>query len=195
MLRSLVQLVVILSLWLPVHSQETITWLEWEEGVNKSSEENKKIIVDLYTQWCGWCKKMDKTTFRDSIIVDYINDNYVAIKFDAEHRDDIQIKGQTYKFTKGGLRGYHALAAKMTHGQLRYPTIVFLNEEAQVIQALPGFQTAQNLEKILFYFAEDHHKSTPWSTFQFNFKSTRIKTDRDIPKKNNNTRLVSGKGI
>ena len=193
MYRILVNLLALLSVSLSVQSQESITWVEWEEGINKSTEENKKIIVDLYTQWCGWCKKMDKTTFRDSLIIDYINENYIAIKFDAEHRGDIEFQGNIYKFTKGGLRGYHSLAAKMTHGKLRYPTIVFLNEEAQVIQALPGFQNAGNLEKILNYFAEDHHKTTRWSTFRLNYKSPREAMSR--AKKNNNTRLVSGKGI
>ena len=61
--RILLNLLVLLTATLSVQSQETITWFEWEEGINKSAEENKKIIVDLYTQWCGWCKKMDKTTY------------------------------------------------------------------------------------------------------------------------------------
>lgn len=188
--RILLNLLVVILATISLQSQETITWVEWEEGINRSAQENKKIIVDLYTQWCGWCKKMDKTTFRDSIIVDYINSNYIAVKFDAEYREDIDFQGQIYKFTKGGLRGYHSLAAKMTHGKLRYPTIVFLNEEAEVIQALPGFQNAGNLEKILTYFAEDHHKTTPWATYRFNYRS-----QMPAVKKNNNTRLVSGKGI
>ena len=172
-------------------TQERITWVQWEEGIQQSIDQDKKVIIDLYTKWCGWCKKMDNTTFSDSTIVDYINENYIAIKFDAEHRGDLIYGEEVYKFTKGGRRGYHALAAKMTHGRLRYPTIVFLDENAEVIQALPGFQSANNLEKILTYFAGDHHKKTPWPIYQMDYDRK-----KNAPRTTNkNTRLVSGKGI
>lgn len=171
-------------------SQNTVNWLSWEQGMKKSEEQPKKFIVDLYTEWCGWCKKMDATTFHDPFIVGYINDNYIAIKFDAEQKNSIIFKNVEYAFTKGARRGYHALAAKMTNGQLRYPTIVFLDENADVIQAIPGFQDESTLEKILTYFAEDHHKRTPWASYQRIYKSR----SKVIQEENNNTRLVSGKG-
>ena len=174
-----------------VSAQSPIEWLSWEEGIAKSKAENKKIITDLYTDWCGWCKKMDATTFHDDFIVEYIKKHYVAIKMNAERKDDIIFKEKEYKFTKGGRRGYHALAAEITNGQLRYPTIVFLDENADVIQAIPGFQNAQTLEKILTYFAEDHHKTTPWSSYQRSYQSRSEVTPNEG---NNHTRLVSGKG-
>ena len=181
------------SIGLNLSGQSPIKWFTWEEGIAKSKAENKKIIADLYTEWCGWCKKMDATTFHDAFIVDYINKYYVAIKFDAEQKEDIIFKGKEYKFTKGGRRGYHALAAEITNGQLRYPTIVFLDEKAEVIQAIPGFQNVEILEKILTYFAEDYHKSMPWSSYERQYKS-RTQINNQPGDSNNHTRLVSGQG-
>ena len=186
---SFAYLIILLLLSTDGFSQSTINWNNWEEGIAKAEAENKKVVLHLYTEWCTWCKKMDKTTFQDSLVIKYINENFVAIKFDAEQRQDITFKGETYKFTRGGLRGYHALASKLTHGQLKYPTMVFMDEDSRVIQMLPGFMNSLNLETILTYFAGNHHQKTPWAIFQFNYESSRDTQ----PNTFNKTQLVSCK--
>ena len=92
---SLISLIILTILSIDGFSQESIKWNSWEEGMVQAEAENKKVVVHLYTQWCTWCKKMDQTTFRDSLVVKYINENFVAIKFDAEQREDINFKGET----------------------------------------------------------------------------------------------------
>lgn len=173
-------------------SQDEISWVSWEEGMELAKEENKKFIVDLYTEWCGWCKKMDATTFHDPFIVEYVNEHFIAIKFDAEQKTEIIFKGVTYKFSKGGRRGHHTLAAKITNGQLRYPTIVFLDENIEVIQAIPGFQKPPMLEQILTYFAEEHHKSVPWVSYSrnYHYRNPNI-TAPKIAAPKNHTKLAS----
>ena len=61
-----------------------IQWLTMEEAYEKTQKEPKKILVDVYTDWCGWCKVMDRGTFRDEKVVAYVNEHYYAVKFDAE---------------------------------------------------------------------------------------------------------------
>ncbi len=68
------------------YGQGNVQWITWEEAMELSKTEPRKIVVDVYTDWCGWCKKMDKATFQDEEIVEYINENYYAIKFNAEMR-------------------------------------------------------------------------------------------------------------
>lgn len=148
---------------------ESIKWISWEQMMEKSKSQHKKVIVDVYTDWCGWCKRMDATTFSDACLAKYINENYYAVKFDAEQKQDIVFKDKTYKFVKNGMRGYHELAAEITHGQLSFPTVVFLDEKIEVIQAIPGYRDTKEFETIATYFGRNEHLKTPWETYQKNY--------------------------
>ncbi len=148
---------------------QEVNWMSFEEAIKATKEEERKIIVDIFTEWCGWCKKMDQTTFQNKYIVDYINTHFYAVKFDGEQHDPIDFKGQTYTYVKNGLRGYHELAAELTRGRLSYPSVVFIDEELNVIQALRGFQPSLRFEQIMSYFAQDYHKTTPWSKYSENY--------------------------
>jgi len=159
-----------LILSIGLSAQEQIKWVSFEEALDLHIKENKKLFVDVYTDWCSWCKKMDKTTFMNPVIVEYINRNYLPVKFDAEQKESIQFKGREYTFVRQGRKGYHELAAAITRGQLSYPTYVFLDEELNVIQPVPGYQDELTLEYILNYFGEDFYKSVPWKKFTEDYK-------------------------
>lgn len=154
-----------LSTVLLVSAQNAVKWLTWEEAVALSKKEPRKFFVDVYTDWCGWCKKMDKATFENPSVASYLNDHYYPIKFNAEQRTEIKINDKTYQYVSSGMRGYHQLAAEITFNRLSYPTIVFLDENLKVIQPVPGFREAGEFQKMMKYFAEDHHKTTPWTKF------------------------------
>ena len=150
---------------------QNIKWMSFQEAVAASEQEPRKIIIDVYTSWCGWCKRMDATTFSNTTIADYINDNYYAVKMDGEYKKDIEFKGRVFKFVESGRRGYHELPAEMMNGKLSYPTIVYLDEEFNLIQAIPGYQAPQALEPIINYFGEDAYKQVAWDEYSANFKS------------------------
>ena len=149
---------------------QQINWLTWEEALERSKTKKKKILVDVYTDWCGWCKRMDAATFQQPHIAEYVNENYYAVKFNAEKREDIVFQGKTFKFVKNGMRGYHELAAEITRGRLSYPTVVFLNEDLEVIQPVPGFKDPTEFEKIITYFGRNEHLKTPWEVYQKNYQ-------------------------
>jgi thioredoxin-related protein len=174
MIRSLliISLFPILSL---IHSASAqITWITWEEAQAKSKKEPRKVIVDVYTGWCTWCKKMDKETFANPEVVKYVNKHYYAIKFDAETKTPITVNGKVYEYVKAGNSGYHQLAAEIMFGKMSYPTIVFLDEKFNVLQPLPGYKDPTSLDKIMKYFAEDYYKTTPWKKYEemYNSKSS-----------------------
>jgi thioredoxin-related protein len=159
----ILSLIFCLCFALPTNAQ--VNWLTWEEAQAKNQNEPRKMIVDVYTQWCGWCKKMDKATFQQPAISSYINKNYYAVKFDAETKTDINFNNKVFKFVRQGNSGYHQLAAEIMFGKMSFPTIVFLDEKLNVIQPIPGYQDPASLDKIMKYFAEDYYKTTPWKKY------------------------------
>ncbi|HEX2898625.1 MAG TPA: thioredoxin family protein, partial [Bacteroidia bacterium] len=142
-----------------------------DQAVAKMEKEPRKIMVDVYTDWCGWCKRMDATTMEDPKIIKLIGEKYYAVKMDGEGKKDIVFRGRTYKFIAQGRNGYHELPAELLSGKMSYPTLVFLDEEYGIIQPLPGYQDVPTLEPILAYFGGGHYKTTPWETFQATFKA------------------------
>ena len=153
-------------------AQEKVEWISMSEALDRSSKENKKIFIDMYTSWCSWCKKMDAMTFQKPDIAKYINENFIPVKFDAEQRGEIEYQGQVFKYTSYGRRGYHQLAAELSKslGRLSYPTIIFLDEDQDVIQPIPGFQDPKSFEVIMHYMAEDHFRTEPFKSFSSKFK-------------------------
>lgn len=143
-----------------------VKWMTWNEAVEANAKNPKKIFVDVYTDWCGWCKRMDQSTFSDKIVAKALNDDFYAVKFNAEQKEDIVFNGKTYKFVPGGRRGSHELARMLLQGRMGYPTVVFLNERVEVIQPVPGYQEPTAFLKVVNYFGEDLYKTTPWNEYQ-----------------------------
>lgn len=148
-----------------------IKWMSFEEALEANKKEPRKWMIDVYTDWCGWCKRMDKTTMEHPVIIQVVNEHYYAVKLDGEYKKDIVVNGRTYKYIANGRRGYHELPAELMQGKMSYPTIVFLDEAMQIIQPLPGYQTAAGLDPILNYFGGDYYKSTAWDKFTAEYKS------------------------
>ena len=151
--------------WTPTVSKqpEKINWLTLEEADKLRQKQPRKILIDVYTDWCGWCKRMDATTFRDPKLISYINENYYAVKLDAEQKEPITVGGKTYEFDPSvGRRGVHKIAQELLQDKMSYPTIVFLDERMNMIQPLPGYRGADDMLPILEYLATEAYKNTPW---------------------------------
>jgi len=152
----------------PADDAGKVKWYSWEEAVEANKTNKKKIFVDMYTDWCGWGKRMDKTTFADKRVAAYLNKHYYPVKFDAEQKEEIQFKGHTFAYKDYGRRGYHELALALLDGKLSYPTSVFLTEDFVVDQRLPGYLDADKMLMVLQYIAEEKDKPNPmpWKEFQ-----------------------------
>ena len=182
-MKNVLIVVVIILAYAPAVFSQEINWLTWDEVSEKMHEEPRKVLVDVYTEWCGYCKKMDKTTFVDSSLVNYINKNYYAIKFDAESKKVINMHGKEYKFINQGKNGYHELASVILRGRLKYPSLVFMDSNLEVIQPIPGYRDAKTLRMILDYYEGDNHKKMPWKTYTQNYKVKKsgIQPTKQIP--------------
>ena len=145
---------------------EVINWVSWEEGIEMNKKLQKKIFVDMYTVWCGWCKKMDKTTFVDPKVVKYMNEHFVAIKFNAEQKEPIVFNNKEFKFINRGRRGVHELANSLLDGRLSYPSFVMLDEVNARIMLSPGYKTPNQMLKELAFAAEEKYKVMSWGDFK-----------------------------
>ncbi|NJB37503.1 MULTISPECIES: DUF255 domain-containing protein [Flavobacteriaceae] len=148
-------------------SAQDIEWVSWEEAValTQNKGNTKKVFVDVYTDWCGWCKKMDKDTFQNPEVAAYMKENFIMVKFDAEGKDPIEYQGRTFKFVPSGRKGYHELAAALLQGRLSYPTVVFLDQELKMLSPVPGYQKVEPFMQIAKYFGENIYKEKDWKTY------------------------------
>ena len=141
---------------------QTINWVSFEEALALQKKKPKKIMMDVYTNWCGPCKMLDKNTFQNPDVAKYVNDNYYAVKFDAEGNENIKFKGNTYtnKGYKAEMASRRNSVHDLTHAlQVNaYPTIMFFDEIGDIIFPLRGYQQPQQLESYLKMFFKDQHK-------------------------------------
>lgn len=151
--------------------ESPVKWMTFEQAVERSKTEKRKIFIDVYTDWCGWCKVMDKNTFSEAEVAKILNENFYPVKFDAEQREDVVFNGTTFKFVPSGNKGYHQLAAALLNNQLSYPTVVFLDEEFRMIQPLAGYQKAPEFHRIIQFIGQDHYKKMKWNEWQSVYKS------------------------
>jgi thioredoxin-related protein len=160
-------LVLFLSLLATAVSAQEVTWLSWSEAAELASTDKnpKKIFVDIYTDWCGWCKKMDKDTFQNTEVAKYMEANFYMVKLDGEGKEPIEYKGKTFKFVPSGRKGYHEFAAALMNGKMSYPTTVFLDEEMKMLSPVPGYQKPQPFLNIAKYFGDNIYKEKDWKTY------------------------------
>lgn len=169
-MRRIISIIVIICVlglsfaFLPKSTDEekiSINWLTFEEAIEMSKKQPKPIFVDVYTHWCGWCKKMDKDTFENPKVVAYMNKNYYCIKFNAEGKENVVFPQKTYTNTGRN----HELAVELLEGKMSYPSVVYLDKTFAKIQVLPGYRAADEFVKISKFMGEEIYKKQSWEDF------------------------------
>lgn len=146
-----------------------VKWVTLDYALKNAAKNDRLILLDFYTDWCGWCKVMDKKTYTDSVIIQYLNQKFYAVKFDAEGKDTVTYKGREYSFVPS-LR-CNQFAYKILNGNMGYPTTVFMTATGDVLTPVPGYLDAPTLESLLKYYGERHHENgTAYDDFRKNFQ-------------------------
>lgn len=146
-----------------IESLNSILWTNLEDAMALAAKKKKKVIVDIYTNWCGWCKLMDKNSFSPRSIISYINENYFAVRLNAETSDSITFQGRLYQYLPD-VRA-HELAWSLLKGNMSYPALVFIDEDGRIITIVSGYLDPLRLEAALHFFRDNVYKK-PGSSFQ-----------------------------
>jgi thioredoxin-related protein len=151
---------------------EQVKWLNFKEAQELYKVQAKPFIIDVYTDWCGWCKHMDKTTYSNPGLANYINTYFYPIKFDAETKDTIIYNGEKFWSTGAEKKSPHQLAVKLLGGKMSYPSTLFVNNNFQFNLLSQGYLDIRKLEPLLIFTVENVFRSTPYEAFNEKFEKT-----------------------
>lgn len=144
-----------------------VKWYTWDEAVKLQMESPRIIMVDLFTDWCGWCKRMDADTFENDSVAQVLNTYFYPVKFNAEKEGEINYGGKVLKLrTDLGRNPIHELAYAFVDGKLSYPNFIYFDAQMQRIMISPGYKGPKDVMVELKYAAEGHYKNQSWNDYK-----------------------------
>ncbi len=129
--------------------QQELNWVSFAEVENLQKKDPRRVLVDVYTDWCKICKMMDQQTFSDPDLIRYLNENFHLVKFNAEEKASISFQGKTYRYLERGSRGYNELAPALLTNSMAFPSFVVLDKEFKKEGVIKGFKDASSLRMLL----------------------------------------------
>jgi len=132
-----------------------LKWRKFNAGLSEAKKTKKKIFVDVYTDWCKWCKKLDAEVYSDQKVVDYINKYYIPVKMNGESSDSVHFKNQS--FTEATL--------SQAFGVSGFPTLIFLASNGEPIDKIGSFLPKDQFLQVAEFIGEDYYKNKKWDDF------------------------------
>ncbi len=132
-----------------------VGWESDQDAAVKAADQNKKLMVYVFTEWCSWCKKMEGEVFTDDRVADRLRESYIALAINAESNRKITFNRK--EFTEKQL-------AQML-GVRGFPTTVFLASNAEQITLAPGFIPPDRFASVLVFIGDDHYQTMSWNDF------------------------------
>ena len=161
-----------------LYSQE-INWMSLKDVAEAQKTNPKNVLIDVYTNWCGPCKLMDRNTFSNTDIIRIINENYYAVKFNAEGNDTVTFMDKV--FTNPNFDSTKTQRRNSSHqftqflGVNAYPSTLFFDSEMNYLTPVRGYLNPKQIELYLLLFKDNTYKDVKsqddFDNFIKNFKS------------------------
>jgi thioredoxin-related protein len=145
---------------------ESIRWMSFDQAVKLNKTQPKKIFIDVYTQWCGWCKKMDISTYKDPSIISYMNKYFYAVRLDAETKDTFHFDNHIFTNPATERGSVNELAYSLLDGKMMYPTTIYMDEKFSRLSVAPGYLDVNDMKTVLTYFAENKYKTMTFDDYK-----------------------------
>ena len=143
-----------------------VKWYGFEEGMKLAAKKKLPAIVDVYTEWCGWCKRMDNETFQNRAIIECLNKYFIAIKLDAEDKNPIKFQDKTYvNPNPSANRSPHQLPTVLARQRIGYPTYIYLDSSGKTITLTQGYMQADDMLPLLKYIGTGSYKTMTWKEY------------------------------
>lgn len=133
-----------------------LQWRSFDAGLAEAKASHKKILLDVYTDWCGWCKKLDKEVYSNQKVATYLAKAYIPVKLNAESAKKLSYKDKAHSETE----------LARAFGVQSYPTIIFLDSDGEPINSLGGYVDADRFLPIVQYIGDDHYKTMTWDEYK-----------------------------
>lgn len=161
-MKKFLTLILFLALLYPSIQAQSINWNTIEKASTNNNNKGAKLyFADFYTNWCGWCKRMDRETFTDPVVAKILNKYYIPIKFNAEGNADFSWMGVHYTNTPtapGQRPSVHSFAKYILGQQMGFPSFVIFGTDQSVLTILQGYKTKDELPIILWYFCSGDYQ-------------------------------------
>ena len=148
---------------------EKVKWINVNDLDALYAKEPRPILLDIYTSWCGWCKVMDKKTYSNSKLADYLNSKYYAVKFNAESKSDVRFNGKLFSYDAKS--GNNRFAEFILNNQMEFPTTVILASPGAKPEVLVGYMKPNEMEGPLKYYGERANLSKSYDAFMSGMKA------------------------
>lgn len=135
-----------------MESLESVLWKSMPEAERLARSKGKMVMIDITTNWAGWSNLMEKNTYTKKSIIRFLNENFYAVRLNAESNDTIEFN--QLRYTRNSGSPYHSLAYSLLEGNMQFPSTVILDEEVNELLVIPGYMDARKMEVVLHYFYE-----------------------------------------
>ena len=144
-----------------------VQWLSPAETDQLLNRETRPVIVDVYTDWCHYCKVMEATTWKNDSVAAYVQQHFYPMKLNAEDKNIQQWQGKQYEYM--ARYKVNRLAVELLRGNMVYPSTVIIPEKGDW-EVIPGALKPAEMEMLLKYYGSRANEQMDFLAWQKQFK-------------------------